>query len=227
METNLAYAGGGDNRFGDVMNIGTTPGTLTAGTSAPGLLIPGVTGAGQVCRGDNASMNTHGRGCFWEPADSNPTTSLQTPSTATDGGVSTATRQFGLLYNWCAAMGGQPAACQTTAATPADPTINICPAGWRLPTGGVSNNANEFWNLNQAINNGLNTPVGLLNNSLFQYSGLFGSGSFTSIGIVGFYWSSTVFNVANSRVLNFSAGSVGPADGTNRGFGLTVRCVRE
>ncbi|MCL2371632.1 hypothetical protein FWC63_02730, partial [Candidatus Saccharibacteria bacterium] len=139
--------------------------------------------------------------------------------------------QFGLLYNWCAAMGGQPAACQTAAATPTDPSINICPAGWRLPTGGVSNNANEFWNLNQAINgDSVNTPSGLLTNSLFQYSGAFNTGAFNSQGTAGggWYWSSTVVNAGNSRSLWFSsANTVSPANSNGKGLGFAVRCVRE
>ena len=227
METNLAYAGGGDNRFGDVMNIGTTPGTLTAGTSSMGSPIPSATASGAVCRGDNASLNTHGRGCFWEPGGSNPTTYPATPSTAANG-----TGQFGFLYNWCAAMGGQPAACQTTAATPADPTINICPAGWRLPAVGsaTNSNTNEFWNINQAINGGATGfPIGLRSNGLLQQSGIFANGNFVSQGIngAGGYWSSTVFAATNARHFWFADGGVSPAVSGGKGVGFAIRCVAD
>jgi len=126
-------------------------------------------------------------------------------------------------------MGGQPAACQTTAATPADPTINICPAGWRLPVGSAFNdNTNELWNLNQAINSGAtNTPSGLLTNSLFQYGGWFSTGSFLNVGINGAYWSSTVDDATFSRILILNAGAVSSASNAVKGVGLTVRCVRD
>jgi len=221
METNLAYAGDGNNRFGDVMPIGTTPGTLTAGTSSPGVAITGIsTGTGQVCRGDNATLNTFGRGCFWEPVGSNPTTSPTAPSLSTDG-----TGQFGFLYNWCAAMGGQTAACQTEGAiTPTDPAINICPAGWRLPTG--DQNIGEFTLLNNAVNASSDfTDAGLRTNWLGMRSGSF-SGSVFS-GVSGNYWSSNAFNVGFARFLGFSAGWVNLTNVNSRGLGYAIRCVRE
>jgi len=223
METNLAYAGGGNNQFGDVMNIGTTPGTLTAGTSAPGVLIPGITGLGQVCRGDNVSMNTHVRPCFWEPLGSNITTFPVVPSTSTAGNT-----QYGLLYSWCAAMGGQSAACQTTAATPADPSINICPAGWRLPTGNPT--TGEFALLNNMINAGSNTSAaGLLVNGLFQWSGSSGSGGFNGQGIngTGNFLTSTVNSTTLSNLLFFNPDVVNPGTGGGKSVGFAVRCVRE
>jgi len=224
METNLAYAGGGNNQFGDVMNIGTTPGTLTAGTFGPGAMLAGIsTGGGQVCWGNNASMNTHGRGCFWEPVGSNPTTFPRIPSTSTTG-----VGQYGFLYNWCAAMRNQPEACQTAVNVPLDVNISICPAGWRLPLGGVNNNNNEFWNLNQAINGGAtNTPSGLLTNSLFQYGGWFNGGGFSVIGTNGNYWSTAVAGADGARTFSLGASAVSSAAITNRGVGLSVRCVRD
>jgi len=218
METNLAYAGGGDNRFGDVMPIGTTPGTLTAGTSAPGILIPGVTGVGQVCGGDNAAAS-FGRGCFWEPLGSNPTTYPQQPSTSTAG-----TGQFGLLYNWCAAMGGQ------TACEPgwvADPAVNICPAGWRLPTG--QSTTGEFAILNNTINAGnLSSDIGLRINWLGQYGGNFLNGSFSNQSFVGGgFWSSSAGTSVTFMALWFAPSFLDPALSMGMGTGLAVRCVRE
>ena len=215
METNLAYRGGGNNQYGDA-----TP-TLTAGTTAPGVLNPATTGTNQACRGDNTTMDTFGQGCFWEPTGSGITTGTTNPSTSTTG-----TGQYGLLYNWCAAMGNQPAACQTTAATPADPAINICPLGWRLPT--VEPTTGEFTLLNNEINGGLaNTDAGLRTNSLFMRGGRFSSGGFLEVGTVGRYWSSTVSSTANAHLLYLAAALVSPAGSFNKGQGFAIRCVAD
>jgi hypothetical protein len=106
MHTNLAYAGGGNNSFGDTM-------TLTQG-------VVGVnTGVGQVCFGEGDAMNTFGQGCFWIPDGANPTTFPARPLISTTG-----FGQYGYLYSWCAAMGNQPVACQTTAATQPNQSVN-------------------------------------------------------------------------------------------------------
>ena len=221
METNLAYKGGGNNTYGDTM-------TIVAGTSAPGVRITNVTGDGQVCRGDNASLSTHQQGCYWEPTGSNITSGNTNPSTSTNG-----MGQYGLLYNLCAAMGNQPASCQTGAATqpkqspnPGNGTVyNVCPAGWRLPTGQVT--TGEYTLLNNVINSGSTTSdSGLRTNSLFMYNGAFGSGSFSSIGSWGGYLSSTVGTTTGVNIINFSSTIVvNPAPNNAKGNGRSVRCV--
>jgi len=206
METNLAYAGGGDNQFGDVSPA------MTLGNSH--------TGSTQPCYGDTTTMaaNPTAR-CYWNPTGSNPTTYPDEPSTSTTG-----TGQFGFRYNWCTAMNSQPPACQITAATPADPSINICPLGWRLPTGEPT--TGEFTLLNNTVNGGLTTsPSGLLTSSLFMFGGWFGSGSFSDVGVGGTYWSSTVNTATNARSIYFSAIAGDPTSSAGKGTGLAVRCV--
>jgi len=224
METNLAYRGGGINTHGDV-----TP-AITAGTLSAGFLNPANTASGQVCFGNNASMNTHQQGCFWESTASNITTGGSSPSTSTDGGVTNP--QYGLLYNWCAAMNGQAAACQTGAATQPNQNVNggagalhnICPLGWRLPTGEPT--TGEFTLLNNTINGGLtNSPAGLFTASSLMYSGLFSSASFLNMGTNGYYWSSTVSAATGARNLSFVSSDVNPANAGIKGIGLAVRCV--
>jgi len=222
METNLAYRGGGNNQYGDA-----TP-ALNAGTIASGVPNPANTGAGQVCRGDNASMNIHQQGCFWEPTGSNITVGSATPSESVNG-----IGQFGLLYNWCAAMNGQPEACQTTAATQPNQNVNgstpttlynICPKGWRLPTGEPA--TSEFTLLNNAINGGLtNSSAGLLTASSLMFSGFFSNGSFVDIGSGGYYWSSTVSTATGTRILLYYGSIVFPATFLDKGLGFAVRCV--
>jgi len=211
METNLAYAGGGNNQFGDVMAI--TQGVV--GTN---------TGAGEACFGDNSTMDGP---CFWNHADANPTNSPQPPSTATDGGIDVAGRQFGYLYNWCAAMGNQPDACQATLAIQPDPSVSICPAGWRLPTGDIA--VGEFALLHDAINGGSSTPAGLLTNGLFQFSGLFSNGSFSNQGAAGngVFWTSRMSSGATANLFLITPVSVLLSVSADKGIGFSVRCVAD
>jgi len=212
METNLAYAGGGDNQFGDVMPA------ITQGVSGVNI------GAGQVCRGDTTTLNTFRQGCYWIPTSANPTFYPTQPSTATDGGLNViATRQFGYHYNWCAAMGNQSAACQATTATPTDPAINICPLGWRLPTGGA---VSEFAQLNNTINGGSNNSVtGLFTNGLLMGSGTFQNGGWDMTAYEGYYWSSTVSTASTANIFVFSPGSISTTTSNNKSEGKTIRCV--
>ena len=214
MLTNLSYGGdtpnGGTNTYNDVISQGTgtpgTPGTLNNGTAD--------------------TERTYILAKYYiDPTNSNPTIDPTPPSTAVDGGANTSTRQFGYLYNWCAAMGGQNTAACAQATTPAPiPTTNICPAGWRLPTGEPT--TGEFTALNTAINGGLtDRDAGLRTNGLFQRSGDW-NGGFLGQGSGGLYWSSSQYSSTLARYLLFDSTTVYPANlygGKNSGF--PVRCV--
>ena len=201
MLTNLAYGGGtangGANTYNDTVS-------LTNGT------------------GDAATTYTEAK--YYIPPGANPTTDPTPPSTATDGGVNTSTRQFGYLYNWCAAMGAQNTAACANATTPApDPTINICPAGWRLPTGELT--TGEFTALNNAINAGrTTTDEGLRINGLFQRSGEW----FTSFDLQGSYaryWSSSQVFSGYVHFLSFNSTGAYPAGTAYSYNGFAVRCI--
>ena len=202
MLTNLAYAGGtsngGTNTYSD-----TVP--LTNGTA------------------DAARTYTLAK-YYIDPTNSNPTIDPTPPSTDNTGGGSGAGRQYGYYYNYCAAMGGQNTAACANATTPTPiPTTNICPAGWRLPTGEPT--TGEFTALNTAINGGLtNTDAGLLANGLFQRSGYWYRG-FGAQGSLGYYWSSSQLSSAGARSLYFSSTSVGPDYSNSKNYGFTVRCI--
>lgn len=107
MLTNLAYAGGGTNTYGDVK-------TLQNGTS------------------DSATSWDHPK--YYIPADANATVEPASPSASTDGGATGP--HYGYLYNWCAAMGGQVSTSACADAMTPIPNMNmsVCASGWRLPT---------------------------------------------------------------------------------------------
>ncbi len=138
---------------------------------------------------------------------------------------------YGYLYNWCAAMGGQLNACNSTTGTPQsnfDTTTSICPAGWRLPGGGSSATTpgNDFGALNTAINSGsTSSDSGLLTNFLAVYSGYYNS-SLGSQGSSGYYWSSTVFSGTYAYYLYFASTGVYPGTSLNlKTNGFAVRCI--
>ena len=190
MLTNLAYAGGGTNTYGDIKTITQDPGVGSPTFTQPG---------------------------YYIPSGANPTTNPTNPSTSTTG-----IGQYGYLYNWCAAMGGQATAACANATTPTpDTTISICPSGWRLPT----SNSGEFTALNTAVNGGSSsTDAGLRSSWIAQYSGQWGSG-FSNQGTKGFYWSSTHYPVSNANDLYFFNTNSSPNDASTKTYGFAVRCI--
>ena len=210
MLTNLAYAGGGTNTYNDTIPTGDgTNGTL----HGP----------------DNSGSTTYTLAKYYIPTGANPTTNPTQPSTDTTGGGTGANRQYGYLYNWCAAMGAQnggskpsTSAC-ANATTPApNTTISICPAGWRLPT---QSPTNDFTLLNNAVNGGLtNTDAGLRSEWLAQRSGYW-YGAFLNQSSSGYYWSSTQDSATYGRTLYFSSSNVNPSNVSYKYLGFAVRCV--
>ena len=152
------------------------------------------------------------------PATTNFTTEPTAPSVSADG-----TGQYGYLYNWCAAMGGQATAACANATTPTpDPNTNICPSGWRLPTG----NGGEFTALNTAINGGsTTTDAGLIGAPWLAQRGGNWGGGFLNQGSYGFYWSSTQYSATLAYPLAFGSTSVSLANYNNKVDGYAVRCI--
>ncbi|MCL2038705.1 hypothetical protein FWG86_02290 [Candidatus Saccharibacteria bacterium] len=216
METNLAYAGGGDNYFGDVFSWESSD-------------------IGEDLQNGESFYTSGTSPFFYIPPGANRTTEPTDPSISTNG-----TGQYGYLYNWCAAMGGQWAACSygylyqpIQDRNQGDGYIfNICPAGWRLPSGGSS--TDELSLLNDVLNGGsTGSPTGLLNGGLFMYSGSWGGGSsigpgvFHGQGSQGDYWSSDVGSHLAARHLWFDNTNTSPESGTYTTTGAAVRCVAD
>ncbi len=187
MLTNLAYAGGGMNTYGDVKVLVHSTATLPQFTQRRYVI----------------------------HADSNPTSEPSSPSISTSGGG-----QYGYFYNWCAAMGGQETAACANATTPAtDPTVSVCPAGWRLP------NTSEFASLNTAVNGGSTTSdAGFLTNWLAMRNGGW-FGGFVNQVTDGYYWSSSPDSAGFSFSLRIRAASVLTAYSNSKNSGFAVRCI--
>ena len=132
----------------------------------------------------------------------------------------------GVYYNYCAASAGT--ICAASGSNNDSASYDICPKGWRLPTGGDSG---EF----RALANNLgNVTTGNLTGDAYTdfkaafhagLSGYFGNGSVQDqTSGVGF-WSSTPLGGYSMYDLYLSTTTVSPQNSRNRYYGLSVRCV--
>ena len=169
-----------------------------------------------LTNGTSDTATTYTEPKYYIPSGANPTTEPTNPSTSTTG-----TGQYGYLYNWCAAMGGQTPACQNASGS-GFTSASVCPSGWRLPTGGSTG---EFTALNNAVNSGsTTTDAGLRSSWLAQRSGRW-IGGFVSQSSSSFYWSSSQASATNAFYLLFYSTYVYPADLSSKAGGRAVRCV--
>ena len=212
MLTNLAYAGGtsnsGTNTYNDVIPTGNgTAGTLSNGTS------------------DTATTYTEAK--YYVHANASPTIHPNTPSTNNAGGgtVAGGERQYGYHYNCCAAMGAQSAtgACVANYALAPNQNISVCPAGWRLPTGG---SGAEFGQLTTAIGATNNTAgsITLRNTWLAQFGGYW-TNEFSDQGSYGRYWSASQSSDTGAINLRFYSTIVSVSGSSTKSYGQSVRCL--
>jgi len=118
----------------------------------------------------------------------------------------------GVHYNYCAASAGYFCASSSTGNSDQD----ICPAGWRMPTGGASG---EYLMLNAAYSNNATATNTALKTTLAGYT--YSDNSPSSMGSSVYLWTSTA---AGSSSVYTTTPSFG--NGTDsRYYGQTVRCI--
>ena len=141
--------------------------------------------------------------------------------------------KIGTYYNYCAAsLGSYCYGNGTSSGTPSgDATTDICPAYWRMPTGGASgeyqalataitNNHPSTWNISTSpysLQTFLSTPV----------SGFYRSGSAFRQGSYGCFWSSTYGSDPYMYILYLAGAGVYPQFYNYRVNGYSVRCVAQ
>ncbi|MDR2063722.1 MAG: hypothetical protein LBQ02_02945 [Candidatus Nomurabacteria bacterium] len=208
MLTNLAYAGGGTDTYGDVKSITywDRSSAFFGGSLVNAYTLPYFTDTGS---GKDSAVSY--------------TIEPTSPSLTSGSGG-----QYGYLYNWCAAMGGQSGACTdlNTAPKGYDATVSICPANWRLPTGGTNR---EFVALNKAVNSGSkNSDAGLRSRWRGVYSGRYYNGSIYK-NSYAHYWSSNAYTTHGASSvfsLFIDVRSSEPENFGNRYDGFAMRCIR-
>ncbi len=172
-------------------------------------------------------------------------------------GVNDNTCPMGGLYEWANLM-QDSASCNGTGAPPNDecvtPVQGLCPAGWHIPSHyewttlekNVGSNPGAFpydiattgWlgtdeggNLKQTGTTNWTTPnTGATNSSGFTAlpGGDSWSGSFSNVGLDGYWWSATEYDATNAwlRSLDYSLATVA-RNVNNKLLGFSVRCVQD
>ena len=126
---------------------------------------------------------------------------------------------YGILYNYYAASAGTI----TGSTNSNNAQYDICPAGWRLPTGGSSG---EFQALYTKYNSAALMRASIENSgAAFALAGLFYSVAPTAQGSYGYYWSSTRSNSSHMYRMYLTTSGVALAGSDSRGYGLAIRCV--
>lgn len=144
------------------------------------------------------------------------TASINTvPSNAPAGSLGS--NKVGIYYNYCAATAGSY--CYPHGSSSGDASEDVCPYGWRMPTGGSSG---EYQALYTAYSSNATNFKKALSTPL---SGLFYYSSADEQGSNGYFWCSTRRNDIDMGSLYVYPGSVVPADYANRNGGFSVRCL--
>jgi uncharacterized protein (TIGR02145 family) len=139
---------------------------------------------------------------------------------------------YGYLYNWCAATGGAADTCTASGTAPADVTTDICPAGWRLPTG---TQTGEFAMLNAKMNDAAASAPSTTNYfANWQFDGAF-RGVFSNLWeqglrdwpLEGYWWSSSrnENNPDTAYGVKIDQTTVEFEYEADRSLGYAVRCL--
>ena len=131
--------------------------------------------------------------------------------------------KIGVYYNYCAASAGSY--CYGDGVSPGtssgNATEDLCPTGWRMPTGGSSGEYQALYTAysSNATNfrNALSTPL----------SGYFGADLAKYQGSVGFWWASTWYIAHGMCALGVDASSVVPVNYDARYSGNSLRCIAQ
>ena len=135
------------------------------------------------------------------------------------GTDSTSGTPYGTLYNYYAASAGTISGTSNSN----NASYDICPAGWRLPTGGSSG---EFQALYAEYNSNALMRASIENSgAAFALAGNFYRAAPENQGSYGIYWSSTRSLGVNMYYLRLNTSIVYPADDNNRRYGYAIRCV--
>ena len=140
--------------------------------------------------------------------------------------------KVGGYYNYCAASAGSYCYGNGTSAgtSTGNATEDICPKGWRMPTG---NTTGEYSALANAIygSTGSTTEVTAYTNYRvalhLPLSGFYYNGMADNRGVNGYGRSSTWFNLEGMYCLyaSMNRNRIQPAYSSSRGDGFPVRCV--
>ena len=120
--------------------------------------------------------------------------------------------KIGVYYNFCAASAGT--IC--TSSNSSNASYDICPKGWQIPNGSGYTSLYSKYSKNVTnFRNALSTPL----------SGYFYSGSASSQGSVGYFWTSGYYNSTQMYGLLVNSSTVAAGSRIDRAYGYSIRCV--
>ena len=130
--------------------------------------------------------------------------------------------KVGGYYNYCAASAGSYCYGNGTSAgtSSGNATEDICPKGWRMPTGNTSGEYQALYN-----NASYNTYANYRSALRLPLSGFFYNGTTYVQGSSGYFWSSTRYNNNDMYYLRLNTSDANPSGDLVRYDGISVRCV--
>ena len=146
----------------------------------------------------------------------------------TSGTPNSPSEYVGDYYNWYAATAESGTWDMSTDSVAGSATDSICPYGWQLPNNSGTKSWYNLITTNYSANSGRlgarklrSFPLSVIMSGYYAWV----NGYLGSRGTGGYYWSSTPYAVTHSHHLYFYSTSVYPQYGSNKTYGLTVRCV--
>ncbi len=134
--------------------------------------------------------------------------------------------KVGIYYNYCAASASTYCYATEQAVDAPDTIIDapedICPANWRMPTGG---DTGEYSTLAQKYTNTVTETNSLKYNLSTPLSGSYYGSSAYSQGSYGYWWSSTYSYSGKMYHLYVTPTNVSPGVYHDRSYGLSMRCL--
>ena len=134
--------------------------------------------------------------------------------------------KVGIYYNYCAASASTYCYVQYSGVDVPDTIIDapqdICPANWRMPTGG---NTGEYSKLAQKYGSDATNNNSLQYNLSTPLSGFYNNSAASDQGSYGYWWSSTYYDSGLMYLLFVNPTYVGPHVDYNRGYGRSMRCL--
>ena len=125
--------------------------------------------------------------------------------------------RVGTYYNYCAATAGTY--CPTDGTAGIVSTQDICPKGWRMPSGGYGG---EY----QAFSDAYGDNYTNVRNALhLPFSGYYHGSQTIDQGNGGRWWSNTVHTVDLVYTLNINSAGYFPQGDTYRSDGFSMRCL--
>ena len=218
-----------DNLALDPTNSATAANMNASNTNATQEAITNLLNGGSTTTGwgntavANVTTNFSNNDSYVQPRINNA--SKDTLVTSYDPASTNGQAKVGIYYNFCAASAStycyESGSGIDVSDTLIDAPEDICPANWRMPTGG---NTGEYFKLAQKYGSDASNTNSLQYNLSTPLSGSYYGSSTHGQGSYGYWWSSTYVNSNYMYNLGVDPANVYP-NNRNRSYGQPMRCL--